>query len=249
MVHSRKGCVEMRCAVIASVAVWIGLSATPVLGIPNNGFETDYVYVCRDPLQGGQLRMYNEADGTRIGDLLPDGTNWESLTFAGTGSDDARLFVARNTGTDIEIAEVDSAGQTVKSANLSTILGAAVGPALDFGARDEGSPEKQTRQEEHSERGHPPIWHMVRMNPLPLPDGARSWDGGLGRIASRKISTRSSPRVPARKGLFTSTPTRSLRRQVLTHPSAVRRIRLQELQKCWLKGLMKPMLPSAPGMR
>ena len=66
---------------------------------------------------------------------LQAGTNWETVTFAGTGTDDARLFVAKLVGTtDIEIAEIDAAGQTVNSANLSTIIGGAVGPNVSVGS-------------------------------------------------------------------------------------------------------------------
>jgi len=99
----------------------------------NNGFETDYVYVTRDIAQGGQLRVYRELDGTQVADLLPDGTNWETLTFAGTGGDDARLFVAKVVDNDVQVAEIDSAGGTVNSANLSNIIGGTVGTAPYMG--------------------------------------------------------------------------------------------------------------------
>jgi len=100
-------------------------------GFVNNGFETDYVYVSRDAAQGGQLRMYRESDGTQVADLLPDGSNWLSLTFAGTGANDAQLFVAKATAGDIEIARVNAAGQIQQSTYMSSLLGGPVGPSLD----------------------------------------------------------------------------------------------------------------------
>ncbi|HRR83737.1 MAG TPA: hypothetical protein P5316_01890, partial [Phycisphaerae bacterium] len=123
----------------SELAIILSMSAV-ILGriqeagaVLNNGFETDYVYVTRDIAQGGQLRVYRELDGTQVADLLPDGTNWETLTFAGTGGDDARLFVAKVVDNDVQVAEIDSAGGTVNSANLSNIIGGTVGTAPYMG--------------------------------------------------------------------------------------------------------------------
>ncbi len=87
------------------------------------------------------------------------------------------------------------------------------------------------------------------MNPPPFPEEARSWERGFRRIASRKRFTSTSPLPPARSVVLTSIPTPSLSRQVRTQPSAVRRMRLQEEQKWLLRGLMKPIVPAAPGIR
>jgi hypothetical protein len=106
--------------------------------IANNSFLTNRVYAVNDPGDLGLLAMFRESDGQYMGNLLPPGSNWWSLTFAASGNNDARLFVARpNTplslGTDIEIAEVNSAGQTVRSVMLSTLIKAPVGTAIDVG--------------------------------------------------------------------------------------------------------------------
>src|SRR6185436_8902123 len=85
-------------------------------------------------------RKYNKYTGVNVADLLPDGTNWESLTFSGKGKgNDARLFLAQpnvvppGTSNDIVISEVDSNSSTLKTANLSTIIGGAVGPNVALG--------------------------------------------------------------------------------------------------------------------
>ncbi|HPD28991.1 MAG TPA: PEP-CTERM sorting domain-containing protein [Phycisphaerae bacterium] len=130
----------MKIRELATVVVALGVitSLAPnVWGYLNNGFETDYVYVLRDTGQGGQTRMYRESDGANMGNLLPDGSNWTTLTFAGSGTNDARLFVAKMTGgdpgTDIQIAEVNALGQTVKSVSLSSIPGVTLGSGLRLG--------------------------------------------------------------------------------------------------------------------
>ncbi len=115
----------------------------------NNGFINDYVYVVRSPDNGGQLRKYRRSDGATIADLLPDQTDWMTSTFSGKGKgNDARFFVAKlipptdpeatganpdQTGTDIILAELDYAGNTLKSTNLSTIIGGPVGAAVALG--------------------------------------------------------------------------------------------------------------------
>jgi len=117
----------------------------------NNGFINDYVYVVRSPDNGGQLRKYRRSDGATIADLLPDNTSWLTATFSGKGKgDDARFFVAKlipppltepdwtgadpsTPGTDVILAELDYLGNTLNSANLSTIIGGPVGPAVALG--------------------------------------------------------------------------------------------------------------------
>ena len=108
------------------VAVALAVYVQPVWGVLNNGFETDYVYVTRtmgDP-NTLQIRRHRESDGTEVDRLLPAG-NWASLTFAGTGTNDARLFSIGRSGTnDIEVAELSATGpNAVKTINLSTLAG------------------------------------------------------------------------------------------------------------------------------
>jgi len=83
--------------------------------VPNNGFNTDNVYVARDPFSTGELRVFNELTGTVIGDLAVGGSKWDTLCFSGVGTNDARLFVARQPldTADVEIAELNSSGAMV----------------------------------------------------------------------------------------------------------------------------------------
>jgi hypothetical protein len=122
----------MRSSVWLAGAVILGL-VIPTMGFINNGFDTDNVYVCRDVGQGGQLRMYKESTGAQVANLLPDGSNWATLTFAGKTANDARLFVAKSSATDITISEVNSAGATLKTASLSTLVGGAIGTNVSIG--------------------------------------------------------------------------------------------------------------------
>lgn len=113
----------------------IGLIAgmlQPAWASLNNGFETGYVYVLREASQGGYLGTYNEATGTSVATLLPNGSNWESLTFAGKGTNDARLFVAKGTGSDIQISEYNASGQLLNTKNLSS-LGVSLGTGVSLG--------------------------------------------------------------------------------------------------------------------
>jgi len=104
--------------------------APNVWGTPNNGFDTDNVYVIKDD---GTVRAVNKATGTY--GHLPDisGLGVSSLTFAGTGANDARMFVAKVNGNDIQIGELNSAGGVVNFANLSTIIGGGFASAPVLG--------------------------------------------------------------------------------------------------------------------
>jgi len=113
--------------------VLLAASVEPALGFLNNGFDTDYVYALRET---GNLRAWNETTGVAVTpDLIATSSPiWESLTFAGVGGNDARLFIARGTGTgDIELAEIDATGQTLHSNTLSSIVGSSLGTNLAFG--------------------------------------------------------------------------------------------------------------------
>jgi hypothetical protein len=100
----------------------------------NNGFPVNQVYAVRDPNSGGQVRMYNKTDGTDMGNLLPEGSNWQTATFSGNGrGNDARFFVARAAGTDVLLAEIGPLGQTLRATTLGAILGGTVGPAVIIG--------------------------------------------------------------------------------------------------------------------
>jgi hypothetical protein len=124
-----------------TIAVMAALSllvlVQPGWAVLNNGFQTDYLYACREVGQGGQIRTFQELDGATVADFLPDGSNWETLAFAGTGTNDARLFVAKPLAgppPDIQIDQVDSAGVSVNSLLLSSILpGNTVGTSLSLG--------------------------------------------------------------------------------------------------------------------
>lgn len=107
-------------------------SITPAWGILNNGFETDYVYLLRwsgTPSQS-TIRRNLESDGTEVGggaERWQAGQDWATLTFSEGAT--ARLFVAKGSGTDITIGEVDSNGALLRSVALSTIIGGS--PSTD----------------------------------------------------------------------------------------------------------------------
>ncbi len=110
----------------------IGLIAAifqPAWAALNNGFETDYIYALRET---GNVLTYKESDGTGGATVIPSGSGWQSLTFAGKGNNDARLFVAKSTGTDIQINEYDAAGNVVQSKLLSS-LGVSLGSSVVLG--------------------------------------------------------------------------------------------------------------------
>jgi len=106
----------------------------------NNGFETEHVYYCRGTGEGtdGQIRHSNEFDGLDKYLMTPL-EGWRSLTFSGTGKNDARLFAARMNGVnDIQIVEIDSTSTDVipvynQTASLSTIVGTTFSDQLDLG--------------------------------------------------------------------------------------------------------------------
>ncbi len=113
----------------------IGLIAAmfqPAWAALNNGFETDYIYTLREVAGGGYLGVFNESNGANVSTLLPNGSNWESLTFAGKTNNDARLFVAKSTGADVLINEYNAAGGLVNSKSLSS-LGVSLGSTVSLG--------------------------------------------------------------------------------------------------------------------
>jgi len=109
-------------------------------GVLNNDFETDWVYALEG--DGTDLKVFHEVTAVMLYDEYFDisidlGQKWSSLTFSGSGSSDARLFLCRGVDTDatpddkddeIEIMELyydsfDDRGKEQNSANLSTIVG------------------------------------------------------------------------------------------------------------------------------
>ena len=112
-------------------------AVSTVWGLSNNGFETDYVYYT-DWVSASNynIRVRSELTGLIVGTdpFQQGGTQiWTTLTFAGTGTNDARLFGAGTTAdlTDITIVELNSAGNATNTASLKAILGVGqVGPNL-----------------------------------------------------------------------------------------------------------------------
>ena len=99
--------------------------------LATNGFLVDCLYACQHYDTGGALAILLKSDGARVGELQPNGSNWATLTFAGQGKHDARLFVAKLYGSTgmaqprgtIEVAEVSPSGTIVKSVLLTTLTG------------------------------------------------------------------------------------------------------------------------------
>ncbi len=115
-------------ALWVSAAVMFVTSLTPAWGILNNGFETDYVYLIRGygTPYTTSIRRHLESDMTEVGGgtaRWQEGAGWKTLTFSGSQVDPARLFVAKENGTDITVGELDSNGALIKSTDLSTLIG------------------------------------------------------------------------------------------------------------------------------
>ncbi|MHC4673947.1 MAG: hypothetical protein ACYTF1_09400 [Planctomycetota bacterium] len=130
---------------ILTLSAVLSLSLGSILmAEPNGDFDTDYIY-CRQndkidqwPRYHGSIKVFDEVTGQQIKLIQPQGADWGSLTFSGTGSNDARLFVAKTTGTDVLIAELDgpctvtdpldpSQCPPTNSVLLSTLLGSSPG--------------------------------------------------------------------------------------------------------------------------
>jgi hypothetical protein len=108
----------------------------PAWGYLNNGFETDYVYTMTT---AGRITARSEATGGNMGDVRTDAL-YRSLTFTGSGTNNAQLFVggvsASSGATDIVITELSPTGTVLKQKNLSTLLGSqpGSGSGIDFGS-------------------------------------------------------------------------------------------------------------------
>ncbi|MHC4499991.1 MAG: hypothetical protein ACYS21_12855, partial [Planctomycetota bacterium] len=75
-----------------------------------------------DPFGDGSVRVLDQTTGEALGTIQPAGTKWHTLTFSGTGSNDTRLFMAKEDDVDIAdiiISEIDSAGNTVVGQDTS----------------------------------------------------------------------------------------------------------------------------------
>ncbi|MHC4443311.1 MAG: hypothetical protein ACYTF1_01970 [Planctomycetota bacterium] len=100
----------------------------------NNGFRKDYIYLCQRKPDGGRLEVRRESDGSHVVNLAPAGSNWWSLTFSGTGNNDARLFVMKpdpywgaQNPHDLILAEMNSSGAVTKQTTMATLLGLGAG--------------------------------------------------------------------------------------------------------------------------
>ena len=114
---------------LVCAGIVVGACGPQAWAFLNNGFETDYVYAAHN----GGIHVVRESNGSDVSDLR-QGEYWESVTFSGTGPNNARLFAARpnDAYTDIQITEFNAAGGVVRTKMLSTIVGHAVWPAVDF---------------------------------------------------------------------------------------------------------------------
>ncbi|MHC4795116.1 MAG: hypothetical protein ACYTF1_00605, partial [Planctomycetota bacterium] len=106
----------------------------------NNGFRKDFVYQVGSMValqkEYGQTSTLHEEDGQFANAYwAAAGTNWYSLTFSGTGSNDARLFAFRPNEaagknyftTDVYIAELDANANIINSAYLGELVGLGQG--------------------------------------------------------------------------------------------------------------------------
>lgn len=114
---------------VCITATLVALLTESSWGFTNNGFQTDYAYALQT---NGRLTARLESDGSNMGQLVASST-YVSLTFSGTGTNDARLFVVGPTSgstTDLTIAELNSTGGIVQQRNLSAILGQQPGSKI-----------------------------------------------------------------------------------------------------------------------
>ncbi len=105
--------------------------------VTNNGFCKDWVYMVRSYESDGNIRVFWEDTGEiAVGDWTPPkgepgATPWSSLTFSGTGDNDARLFVIKADpdywstppSTDIMMGEMNASAGVVKTAKLGALAG------------------------------------------------------------------------------------------------------------------------------
>jgi hypothetical protein len=103
------------------------MGVVEVQGHIDNGFNSNYMYAkifnkSGDPFGDGSVRVLDQTTGEALGTIQPAGTKWHTLTFSGTGSNDTRLFMAKEDDVDIAdiiISEIDSAGNTVVGQDTS----------------------------------------------------------------------------------------------------------------------------------
>jgi len=139
---------KSRFTVVAMACLNLLGLAQPGWAVVNNGFETDYLYVARSSGDNrlARIRLHAERDGSQVADwnpaVDPNYGYWTTLTFAGAGTNDARLFVAQAVllpapdnwyGNDVLIAELDANGYTITSKLLSQLIGQSPGAYLDLG--------------------------------------------------------------------------------------------------------------------
>ncbi|UCD30451.1 MAG: hypothetical protein JSV03_08290, partial [Planctomycetota bacterium] len=108
-------------------------SVAPAWAVLNNGFETAWVYATNRAKKActgqyiGAICAFDDVN-MELQQAFQVGEEWVTLTFAGTGTNDARLFVARGNAlpndpsSDIELAELDSAGNVVGTVKLLSAL-------------------------------------------------------------------------------------------------------------------------------
>ncbi|UCD29014.1 MAG: hypothetical protein JSV03_00585, partial [Planctomycetota bacterium] len=100
------------------------LSAEPVMAVLNNGFETDYFYTAT---RYDEIQIFDES--VRVGDpevgVLGSHGRPRSITFSGTGTADARLFMLEYDDDywNAFIRELNSAGAIVNTGDLQTLAG------------------------------------------------------------------------------------------------------------------------------
>ncbi|MHC4443305.1 MAG: hypothetical protein ACYTBZ_03320 [Planctomycetota bacterium] len=106
----------------------------------NNGFRKDWVYQIGVMIglsdEFGQTTTIEEDTGEEVEEYWAAmGTNWYSLTFSGTGNNDARLFAIRPSEAagqnyfsgDVWIAELDADANIINSAYLGVLAGVGQG--------------------------------------------------------------------------------------------------------------------------
>jgi len=122
-----------RTTVTGLAAVAYAMLAASAYGVLNNGFETDWLYASQGGGDGSVITL-NPVTGLQQGTLDATGAFWNTLTFAGTGANDARLFLANPASappaTDVTIVEMNAAGTIVKSVLLKSLANFPASPVL-----------------------------------------------------------------------------------------------------------------------
>lgn len=124
---------QLKRVIIVCIAGVGMLAVEPAIAYLNNGFQTDYYYT---PAKNNSTKIHNES--IRTGN--PEVGTWasqylKSVTFTGTGTNDARLYGITPSGAwdTWYVDEFNASGSALKEVNVAALAGLSnLGPNLDI---------------------------------------------------------------------------------------------------------------------